>query len=101
LLDNGTIDTKEAINSIDKKSILKRAEIASVFNKRTEIMFPLKDNTKMLPALRKEGFKLYYLSNFHIDIFTELKNSYSFLNTLTAELFRLKSNIPNPILHSI
>jgi len=31
LLDNGTIDTKEAINSIDKKSILKRAEIASVF----------------------------------------------------------------------
>lgn len=41
LLDNGTIDTRKAIDRIEKKSILKRAEIASVFNKRTEIMFPL------------------------------------------------------------
>ena len=41
LLDNGTIDIKEAIERIEKKSILKRADIVSVFNKRTEIMFPL------------------------------------------------------------
>jgi hypothetical protein len=41
LLDNGTIDTKEAIDRIDNKSILKRAEIVSVFNNRTGIMFSL------------------------------------------------------------
>jgi len=53
LLDNGTIDTKEAINSIDKKSILKRAEIASVFNKRTEIMFPLRITQKCFQRYEK------------------------------------------------
>jgi len=103
LLDNGTIDTKEAINSIDKKSILKRAEIASVFNKRTEIMFPLIDNTKMLPGLRKEGFKLYYLSNFHIDIFTELKNSYSFFKCFNGGIIsaEVKHSKPDPAFYLI
>jgi hypothetical protein len=68
LLDNGTIDTKEAIDRIDNKSILKRAEIVSVFNNRTGIMFHLDDNLKLLPALRKEGFKACFLSCFHFDV---------------------------------
>jgi FMN phosphatase YigB (HAD superfamily) len=78
LLDSGDIVTVEAIDMIAKRSSLKREEIAFIFNKRTDIMFPLELNTRLLPALKKQGYRLFYLSNFPIDIFEEVKNDYYF-----------------------
>ncbi len=103
MLDNGTISTKEAIDRIEKKSILKRAEISSVFNQRLEIMFPLNVNTKMLPALRKRGFKLYYLSNFPLDTFYEVKNSYSFFKYFDGGIISAEINYskPDPAIYNI
>ena len=77
-LDNGDISTLEAIDAISLKSSLKREEIAHIFNLRTEMMFPLDENVRLLPELKKQGFKLYFLSNFPIDIFEEIKNGYFF-----------------------
>jgi FMN phosphatase YigB (HAD superfamily) len=77
-LDNGDISTPEAIDAIAMKSSLKREEIALIFNLRTEMMYPLDQNVRLLPELKKEGFKLYYLSNFPIDIFEEIKTGYFF-----------------------
>lgn len=78
LLDAGEILTGEAIDLIAKRSSLKREEIAFIFNKRTEIMFPLELNTRLLPELKKQGYRLFYLSNFPVDIFEEVKNDYYF-----------------------
>jgi putative hydrolase of the HAD superfamily len=78
MLDDGKISPEEAVDSIARKSSLKREEIALVFNKRTEIMFPIERNARLLPGLKKRGFRLYYLSNFPLDIFDEIKNSYLF-----------------------
>jgi FMN phosphatase YigB (HAD superfamily) len=78
LLDSGDIVTGEAIDRIAKRSSLKREEIAFIFNKRTDIMFPLELNTRLLPELKKQGYRLFYLSNFPIDIFDEVKNDYYF-----------------------
>jgi glucose-1-phosphatase len=78
MLDNGDISTTEAIESISSKSTLKREEIDHIFNLRAEMMFPLDCNVRLLPELKKQGFKLYYLSNFPIDIFEEIRNGYFF-----------------------
>ena len=78
MLDNGELTTREAIDAIASKSTLTRAEIVHIFNLRTEIMFPLDQNVRMLPELRKKGYRLYYLSNFPIDIFEEVKTGYYF-----------------------
>jgi FMN phosphatase YigB (HAD superfamily) len=78
LLDSGEIVTGEAIDMIAKRSSLKREEIAFIFNKRADIMFPLELNTRLLPELKKQGYRLFYLSNFPIDIFDEVKNDYYF-----------------------
>lgn len=77
-LDNGDITVAEAIESICIKSPLKREEIALVFNFRTDIMFPLDENTRLLPELKKQGFRLYFLSNFHLDTFELVYNDYYF-----------------------
>ena len=78
MLDNGDINTAEAIDAIALKSSLKREEIAHIFNLRTEMMYPLDQNVRLLPELKKQGFKLYFLSNFPIDIFEEIKTGYYF-----------------------
>ncbi|NSW95250.1 MAG: HAD family phosphatase [Bacteroidales bacterium] len=78
LLDNGDITTKEAIESIASKSTLKREEIALIFSFRRDIMFPLDRNVRLLPELKKRGYRLFYLSNFPLDVFEEVKNDYFF-----------------------
>jgi epoxide hydrolase-like predicted phosphatase len=77
-LDNGDITVQEAIESITLKSALKREEIALVFDLRTDIMFPLDDNVRLLPELKKQGFRVFFLSNFHLDTFEVVKNDYFF-----------------------
>jgi FMN phosphatase YigB (HAD superfamily) len=77
-LDNGDINILEAIDAIAMKSSLKREEIAHIFNLRTEMMFPLDQNVRLLPGLKKRGFSLYFLSNFPLDIFEEIKTGYFF-----------------------
>jgi glucose-1-phosphatase len=78
MLDNGDMNTSEAIDSISSKSSLKREEIAHIFNLRTDMMFPLDQNVRLLPELKKQGYKLYFLSNFPLDIFEVIKTGYFF-----------------------
>ncbi len=96
MLDNGDITISEAIDMISRKSVLKREEIALVFNFRTDIMFPLDDNVRLLPALKKQGFLLYYLSNFPLDIFEEIKNDYFFFRYFTGGIISSEVKLSKP-----
>ena len=96
MLDNGDITTGEAIQSLSLKSSLKREEIALVFSFRTEIMFPLVENVKLLPVLKKHGFKLYYLSNFPLDIFEEIKNDYYFFRYFDGGIISSEVKMSKP-----
>jgi glucose-1-phosphatase len=95
-LDNGDITVSEAIDSITLKSALKREEIALVFNFRTDIMFPLDDNVRLLPELKKQGFKLYYLSNFPLDSFEEVKNDYYFFRYFDGGIISSEVKLSKP-----
>jgi HAD superfamily hydrolase (TIGR01509 family) len=103
MLDNGAITTPDAIDTIAKKSSLKREEIAHIFNLRTDLMFPLDPNVRLLPALKKRGFKLYYLSNFPLDIFDEVRNGYFFFRYFDGGLIsaEAKSSKPDPAIYKI
>jgi HAD superfamily hydrolase (TIGR01509 family) len=76
LIDSGELSTEMAIERIALHSSLKKQEITDIFNLRKRILFPIDNNIKMLPGLKKLGFKLYFLSNFPSDIFDEVYNEY-------------------------
>ena len=95
-LDNGDITLNEAIESLSVKSSLKKEEIALVFSFRADIMFPLDDNVRLLPALKKQGFKLYYLSNFPLDIFEEIKNDYFFFRYFEGGIISSEVKLSKP-----
>jgi putative hydrolase of the HAD superfamily len=96
MLDNGEISTRQAIESISSRSSLKKEEIAHIFNLRTDLMFPLDPNVRILPELKKRGFKLYYLSNFPMDIFEEVKSGYYFFTHFDGGLISAEAKYSKP-----
>jgi epoxide hydrolase-like predicted phosphatase len=96
MLDNGDITTTEAIDAIAKKSSLNRDEIAHIFNLRTDLMFPLDSNVRLLPGLKKRGFRLYYLSNFPKDIFDEVRTGYYFFKHFDGGLISADAKFSKP-----
>jgi len=96
MLDNGSITVNDAIESISLKSVLKREEIALVFNFRRDIMFPIDDNVRLLPALKKHGFGLHYLSNFPLDMFEEVSNDYYFFRYFDGGLISAEAKLSKP-----
>lgn len=95
-LDKGNITTQEAIESIAANSSLRKQEIELVFNFRTEIMFPLELNVRLLPGLKKRGFGLFYLSNFPLDTFEEIKNDYYFFTYFDGGIISSEVKVAKP-----
>jgi putative hydrolase of the HAD superfamily len=96
LLDKGEITTGEAIDGIAGKSSLNKDEIAHIFNLRTDIIFPLDSNVRVLPELNKRGFRLYFLSNFPIDIFEEVRTGYYFFRYFDGGLISAEAKSSKP-----
>ncbi|MEI6048316.1 MAG: HAD family phosphatase [Bacteroidota bacterium] len=96
MLDNGEITTAEAIDAIASKSSLKKEEIAHIFNLRTELMFPLDENVRLLPELKKRGFRLYFLSNFPMDIFEEIRTGYFFFKYFDGGIISSEAKFSKP-----
>ncbi len=96
MLDDGKITIKEATDAITINSSLTRDEIAHIFDLRTEIIFPLTLNIKLLPELKKHGFKLYYLSNFPLDIFDEVRNGYFFFRYFDGGIISSEVKLSKP-----
>jgi len=103
LLDDGKITTPEAIDAIARKSSLMRAEIVRIFNERTLIFHSLDLNVKLLPELKEQGFRLYYISNFPADIFDEVRNSYGFFRHFEGGIIsaHVKCSKPDPLIFKI
>lgn len=96
MLDNGEINTPEVIDAIALKSSLKKEEIAHIFNLRTKLMFPLDQNVRLLPGLKKRGFRLYFLSNFPMDIFEEVKTGYYFFKYFDGGIISAEAKFSKP-----
>lgn len=103
LLDEGMITTSEAIESISLRSSLTRAETEHIFNDRTSIFHLHGVNSEMLPELKKQGFKLYYISNFPGDIFEDVKTAYSFFDYFDGGIIsaHVRCAKPDPRIFSI
>jgi epoxide hydrolase-like predicted phosphatase len=95
-LDNGDITKEEAIDIMVSESSFKRAQIKSLLDLCPKIIFPLHKNIKLLPELKKQGFKLYYLSNFPLEFFNETKSRYDFFKYFDGGIISAEVNQSKP-----
>jgi epoxide hydrolase-like predicted phosphatase len=96
MLDNGEINTIQAINSIASSSSLKKEEISHIFNLRSDLLFPLDQNVRLLPELKKKGFRLFFLSNFPLDLFEEVKTGYYFFKYFDGGVISAEAKVSKP-----
>ena len=95
-LDNGDITLTQAIESIDKRSSLNKNDIEKIFDLRVDLLFPLENNAKILPKLKQEGYKLYYLSNFTSDIFPVIQSSNLFFRLFDGGIISAHVRVSKP-----
>ena len=100
MLDNGDLSIEEAVAIISAKSELDSDQILAAFNARLEILYPIESNVKLLPNLKRKGFKLYYLSNFPGDIFDEVHGGNTFFRYFDGGLIsaHVRASKPDPLI---
>jgi glucose-1-phosphatase len=96
MLDKGAISTREAIEGISLKSTMNKEEITHIFNLRSDLLFPIDQNVRVLPELKKQGFRLYFLSNFPMDIWEEVKNGYYFFKYFDGGIISAEAGASKP-----
>lgn len=102
-LDNGDITPEEAIERMSSGSPLTREQIAALLNLCQEIIFPITDNIKLLPELKKAGFRLFYLSNFPLEFFRDIKSRYGFFRYFDGGIIsaEVKMSKPDPAIYKV
>ena len=78
MLDRGTITEKEAINNIISRNSTYINEINLAFDNWYDLLKPIEETVEILMSLKENGYKIYYLSNFHELAFGEVTNKNKF-----------------------
>ncbi len=78
-LDRGTLSYEEAISIFSEKLPKYKESIESFFNKNIlECLTPMEENIKVMKKLKKDGYNLYILSNFHKPAFDYINKNWDF-----------------------
>ena len=78
MLDRGTITEKDAINRIIERNNTYRDDINLAFKDWYDILRPIEEAVEILTKLKKNGYNVYYLSNFHELAFKEVTTKNNF-----------------------
>ena len=78
MLDRGTITEKDAINRIIERNNTYRDDINLAFKDWYDILRPIEEAVEILTKLKKNGYNIYYLSNFHELAFKEVTTKNNF-----------------------
>lgn len=101
-LDRGSITQKEAVISICSRCPELEGEVKKIFADLAEILMPIKESIELLKRLKEKGcYKLFVLSNFHIEAFNVVCK-YEFFNYFDGIVISAKINYikPEPDIYS-
>ena len=96
-LDRGTLNRVEALGAICARNP-QRAELLISHSDFMKVLTPIEYNASQLEGLKKQGYKLYYLTNYHDDLFEICYNSYTFFKHFEGGIVsaRIKYIKPQP-----
>jgi putative hydrolase of the HAD superfamily len=95
-LDEGTITPQEACLNFCAKEPEYKELIAEVMDKLPEMLTPIQKTIALLPEIKKQGHKLYYLSNYHKELSRYIQNKYSFFKLFDGGVFSCDVHMVKP-----
>ena len=96
MLDRGVITEEEAINRICDRDPENEQLIREVMNNWYEILTPMEDVVEILKKLKLMGYKIYFLSNFHMLAFEKISKKYDFFISFDGGIVSYRENLLKP-----
>ncbi|MCL2227576.1 MAG: HAD family phosphatase [Oscillospiraceae bacterium] len=95
-LDRGTLTFGEACEILCKRMPELDAEIRLAFKNVNNLYSPITETTDLLPKIREQGHKIYYLSNISFDARDYLLQNYRFFDLFDGGVFSCDVRLLKP-----
>ena len=95
-LDKGLLTTRDAIHILSNQSPSYRDEIAFVLQNWTQMLTPLAQNVAAAKALKRGGYALYLLSNFHKEAWETVLARYDFFRLFDGRVISCYEHCTKP-----
>lgn len=96
MLDRGTITEREAIDRIVERNLELSELIELVMDNWYEILTPMEESFKILGELKEKGYKILFLSNFHMIAAEKVVARYEFNKHFHGGVFSYVENLLKP-----
>ncbi len=96
MLDRGTISEEQAKTNIINRNIENQELINLVFENWYDILIPIEGSVEVLKKLKQNGYKVYYLSNFHLAAFEHVTKKHDFFRIFDGGVVSYKEKLLKP-----
>ncbi|NOW06184.1 HAD family hydrolase [Clostridium beijerinckii] len=96
MLDRGTICEEDAKRNIINRNTESEELINKVFKNWYDMLIPIESSVDTLKKLKQKGYKIYYLSNFHLAAFEYINNKYDLLKLFEGGVVSYKEKLLKP-----
>ena len=96
MLDRGTISEEEAKRNIINRNIQNEELINLVFENWYDILIPIESSVDVLQKLKQNGYKVYYLSNFHLAAFEHVTTTHNFFECFDGGVVSYEEKLLKP-----
>lgn len=96
MLDRGVITEEEAVNRICDRNRANDQLIRDVMVDWYDILAPMEDVVDILKELKFLGYKIYFLSNFHLLAFENVSRRYEFFENFDGGIVSYKEKLLKP-----
>ena len=96
MLDRGTITEEDAKNNIISRKVENKEYINSVFENWYDILTPIESSVEVLKKLKERGYRVFYLSNFHLAAFEYVTKKHDFFGLFDGGVVSYKEKLLKP-----
>lgn len=96
MLDRGTITEGKAKENIINRKVENKEFINSVFENWYDILTPIESSVEVLKQLKESGYKVFYLSNFHLAAFEYVTKKHDFFGLFDGGVVSYREKLLKP-----
>lgn len=96
MLDRGTITEEAAKANIINRKIENEEFVNLVFQDWYDILAPIESSVEILRKLKEKGYKVFYLSNFHLAAFEYVTKKHDFFELFDGGVVSYKEKLLKP-----
>ena len=95
-LDRGVLDNEEAIERGAMRTGVSRSKIGELIESFPHSLTPIKDTVKLIHSVKKNGNKVFALSNMHLPIIEHIEREYSFWDIFDGVVISCRVRMVKP-----